>query len=207
MNIVVWLSNTGMIYTAFVQGSIMNVVICYWCNWFICPIILETVVSPFYSAAQWVAHQWGVLRSNNKPAAVGLASYLRPLLIGYITNLTISYVWSRTYSLPSLDCIHCFKVENRMDNILVIAVKVSVSVILTTFYDKFGIHCIAYCSLHNVPTISWNRFFTICSIIFRHNRGSNPFHKPYPDTLQLQSHLQIFISIHINQIFSIQYRD
>lgn len=30
----------GMIYTAVVQGSIMNVVICYWCNWFICPIIV-----------------------------------------------------------------------------------------------------------------------------------------------------------------------
>lgn len=59
----------------------MNVVICYWCNWFICPIIVETVVSPFYCAAQWAAHQWGVLRRNNEPAALslplgGLASHL-----------------------------------------------------------------------------------------------------------------------------------
>lgn len=34
----------GMIYTAVVQGSIMTVVICYWCNWFICLIMAGTAL-------------------------------------------------------------------------------------------------------------------------------------------------------------------
>lgn len=42
-------SDVEMSPTAFGRRSIMNVVICYWCNWFICPITLETVVSPFFT--------------------------------------------------------------------------------------------------------------------------------------------------------------
>lgn len=66
MNIVVYLSNVEMSHTAAGHGSIMNVVICYWCNWFICPIMLETVVSPFYSVVQYAAHQRAILRRNNE---------------------------------------------------------------------------------------------------------------------------------------------
>lgn len=66
MNIVVYLSNVKMSHTAAGHGSIMNVVICYWCNWFICPIMLETVVSPFYCVVQYAAHQRAVLRRNNE---------------------------------------------------------------------------------------------------------------------------------------------
>lgn len=67
-------SDVEMNPTAFARRSIMNVVICYWCNWFICPITLETVVSPFLLGRS--IHQpsdgGGVLRRNNEPTATAL---------------------------------------------------------------------------------------------------------------------------------------
>lgn len=62
-------SDVEMSPTAFGRRSIMNVVICYWCNWFICPITLETVVSPFLlgRSIQRPSDRGGVLRRNNEP--------------------------------------------------------------------------------------------------------------------------------------------
>lgn len=71
--------------TAFGRRSIMNVVICYWCNWLICPITLETVVSPFLLGRSiWrPSDRGGILRRNNEPTAPtlpgeGLSLLLHP---------------------------------------------------------------------------------------------------------------------------------
>lgn len=61
-------SDVKMSPTAFGHRSIMNVVICYWCNWFICPITLETVVSLFLlgRSIQRPSDRGGILRRNNE---------------------------------------------------------------------------------------------------------------------------------------------
>lgn len=74
-------SDAEMSPPAFGRRSIMNVVICYWCNWFICPITLETVVSPFLlgRSIQRPSDRGSILRRNNEPTLPGVGLSLLSL--------------------------------------------------------------------------------------------------------------------------------
>lgn len=130
----------------------MNVVICYWCNWLICPIIVETVVSPFYSAAQWAAHQWGI---HNKPTTslrlplCGLTSHLHPSVFGYITHLKLVVCGGEIFiKFIKLNWISCKRQTNK---------RFEEWLTLTCIGELF-ICCRKYSTLFFVYCVLWNSY-------------------------------------------------